>query len=297
MIPLLASIIEHDYEHMVKCMKILQSYLLLGGPMMIKSNIEPILQLLHRIIDDQTVEDSSIVVFKVVEILVVLSPSESIMAFQSVLVKIFTLFLSQQESIRVKIPITSTLCRLLLHHQQYFLGFFHQLNQQAENSEYQNNVLHLTLLSFLEMIENMPEFRRRKTTILAVLSLINVSFPLPPLCPPAPSMEQHYLDFYSNLVIIAVGVAADEEAGEGPEARILPDASEVDDQELYVTSNRAGSNNNKDWANLYQSDPINTIAVRPYLLQQLRELETRNVDFFRQVISKIPQAVLQSLQG
>lgn len=115
---------------------------------------------------------------------------------------------SVQESPRTKVHYTSSFCRLLLHHPEYFVQFFERMSRSPQNTA-KCDLLQVCLPLFLEkvrkssclslqsmQVDSMVEPRRRKATILALLGLI---------ISPSHIGNKDLFDFFRLLVIQAIG--------------------------------------------------------------------------------------------
>eukprot|EP01127_Copromyxa_protea_P013332 TRINITY_DN3579_c0_g1_i1.p1 TRINITY_DN3579_c0_g1~~TRINITY_DN3579_c0_g1_i1.p1 ORF type:complete len:982 (-),score=188.56 TRINITY_DN3579_c0_g1_i1:53-2917(-) len=274
-------ILSRDYEYVAKCMRILEAYILMGGIEFLQAHFINIVKLLEQVVGDVR-DDGTIATMSVIEKLVMLLPSEVITHVEPLLAKILSLFLSDKESPRSKVHYTSSFCRLLLHHRDYFFLFFDRMSASQQNAS-RCDILHVCVPLFLEKVDSMSEPRRRKATVMSLLGLITV---------PQLIGNPTLFDFFRSLVIHAIGAVVDEEAGDGPKFDVMPTLTILEDDALYGNAFATNVTPIREWNMLYANDVVNKISTRDFLTQQLKQLETLNHQLFELLMSNIPTPVL-----
>eukprot|EP01126_Amoeba_proteus_P061834 TRINITY_DN8339_c0_g2_i3.p1 TRINITY_DN8339_c0_g2~~TRINITY_DN8339_c0_g2_i3.p1 ORF type:complete len:438 (+),score=99.93 TRINITY_DN8339_c0_g2_i3:234-1547(+) len=283
LLPNIPKILSKSYEFLVLALKILEAYVLLGGIEFLKTNYQPIVDLEEQLIGDVK-DEGTLLVLAVLEELIVLLPSDAIGCLEGCCKKILSLFLSNQETIRVKVCYASAFCRLLLHHPNFLIAFLEAMNSQKVISQ---DLFLVLLPSFLEKVDSMSEQRRRKSAILALLQLITI---------PRFIQNRDLLEFFICLVIRAIGVAMDEEVGDGPEWIVRPEPTTINNSSLYPVEGRVASLKEREWRMLYKSDVTSHLTTRIFLTQQLKQLEFMNKNIFDCLLAGIPRSVLEQLK-
>eukprot|EP01125_Pyxidicula_operculata_P012132 TRINITY_DN3983_c0_g1_i1.p1 TRINITY_DN3983_c0_g1~~TRINITY_DN3983_c0_g1_i1.p1 ORF type:complete len:984 (-),score=203.37 TRINITY_DN3983_c0_g1_i1:107-3019(-) len=274
--PYLLKILSKTYDHIIVSMKIVESYILLGGNLFVEKYLSDTLQMLYKILSD--IRDKGMIVsIKPIETLLLLYPQQIPPLITDILQTLLQLLFAPSEPVRIKVNIIGVFSRLLLQNSNEFFSFFQKMTALNTTG---NNLFLTYLPTVLELIDNMAEPSRRKASVLSLLILLGI----PEVINDA-VLGQHI----PTIVDAAVSVIYDEEGGTAPDLDVQPDISDEDDDELYVTPTRmTPTKNSQEWRQLYNKDPVNFVPTRTFLLEKLNTLKSINAGLFVQLVQTVP---------
>jgi len=190
---------------------------------------------------------------------------------------VLSLIFSGKES-EVVIPhYFSIFSRLLLHNPPYFLELLQIIT----------NTYHTQLVVFVDHwishIDSYAEFKKRKTSFLSIISLLNYS-----------GITPEFIEKMVETINYAVGAIDDEEGGEGPERKVSPTEKDKDYENLYCDSAKLNEKEKGSFI-LATNDPVNKITIRQYLIQEMKKLENMNQPIFNLLINNLDKDTLSTL--
>jgi hypothetical protein len=285
--PNLKPILGQGFFHVAHCFKIVENYILLGGVSFLNTHYALVIEILTKLVDD-VIEEMALPILKVIDVLLLILPHEAVPGLFGCLKKILILLLSEKDSLRLMSHYVTTLSRLLLHHKENGVLFFHQLSMEVIP---QQNLLKLFLLKIEDKIEYMNENLRKKVVILSLLELMK-----------EPSLigdDELISGCFVYAVITAIDLAiVESDTEEGPSYKVVPESNECDDEELYITEAKffKQKSNKKEWRKVYLLDPINGVPTKSFLTQILQFIQSNNVEAFQKLVSQIPQELLSKFQ-
>jgi hypothetical protein len=286
--PNVKSILAHGYAHVAHCFKIMENYILLGGVTFLNIHYALVIEILTKLVDD-VIEEMAMPILKVIDVLLLILPHEAVVGLFGCLKKILILLLSEKDSLRLMSHYVTTLSRLLLHHKENGVSFFHQLSMEVEP---QQNLLKLFLLKIEDKIEYMNENLRKKVVILSLLELMK-----------EPSLigdNELISGCFVYAVITAIDLSIVEcDSEEAPSYKVVPESNDCDDEELYITEAKffkQQKSEKKEWRKVYLLDPINGVPTKSFLTQVLQYIQSNNREAFQILISQVPQELLVEYQ-
>lgn len=297
--PNVTKLMLRNYDHTKKCMKILENYILLGQADFVSFAISDIVRVFERSLGD--VKDNAMIeILKPIEIMVTLFSNFVAPHLENALIKILSLIASGKETPLIMSYYFGLFARLLLHNQSYFLSFFQRISSNSQNPRAKFDILGPFIEAWIENVDHMAEFRRRKCSALALTSLITV-----------PELMEAIPEQMAHIIVMAIGVMADEEGVDMPVRPLGPkrgrgtDSEPEMDKEGFLDFDLYGSMDSeiallslqaRTWFALYKQDPINTVTVRQYLVKVLKEAETHNRVTFNNVFQRVDPLVRQQLE-
>lgn len=257
------------------CIKLLMSYIILGGRPFIERFVAVVGNIYADLIGT-TKDDVTKEILTPIDTMIMIAPDLVSHHMQTSLVKILRLLFSSDETDRVKCFYMNTLNRLLLHNPLFAKEMFDHLSHQYPQ---QGNFLVAYVNQMLEMFDSIEDLNRRKT---AAISLCHV-------LPWIPS------DSLLLTIQSIIGVSMDEEEGEGPPLNSRPDDTYVA-EDVYVPELRNMSLQGRQLQALYENDPVNNQRLRSYFTTKLNELQQINPELVQSVLSELDSQSLKYIQ-
>eukprot|EP01130_Rhizamoeba_saxonica_P013549 TRINITY_DN5792_c0_g1_i2.p1 TRINITY_DN5792_c0_g1~~TRINITY_DN5792_c0_g1_i2.p1 ORF type:complete len:951 (+),score=133.04 TRINITY_DN5792_c0_g1_i2:32-2884(+) len=272
--PTLGSILAVRYSDIPVCMKILEHYIILGSVSFFSIHLDTVCENIYKLLGDLK-DVGTIAILKPVELILNIIDTNNVGRLELIFTKILSLLLDEKESTRIKVFYFSIYSRLLLRHKPYFLSFIQRMTDSPENHS-KNNVLFLLLPMWIEKIDNMAEFKRRKLSILAILSLITTEGILP-----------RFSEILGVAISRSIGVIMDEE---GPN---LSNRREYKGSAILYAQNI--SDVKPIYLFLIENDLVHNATVKAYLAEQFNILQ-KNTALFNDLMQHIIPIELQQLQ-
>lgn len=287
-------IMNRNNYHMKHCMKILEAYILLGQTEFVPVYLKDIIAMFEKnLASTDLVQEGVLSLLKPIEELVMLFPNDVPQHFEMILQRLLSMIFDAKENEILVTNYLNVFARLLLHNQNFFLSFFSRMSSSPNNHSKQNLLIPL-LDIWVDKIDQMADFRRRKCSAIALSSLLTV-----------PGLVASLTDMMALVVQAATGIIADEEdAGEPiiPGGTIRRKGGEELEEDVdadllsHVSDAAEMSMHARSWQLLYKNDPITHITVRQYLIQQLQRMQQMDAQAFNALYSKMDTHVLKVLQ-
>eukprot|EP00026_Physarum_polycephalum_P001064 Phypoly_transcript_01065.p1 GENE.Phypoly_transcript_01065~~Phypoly_transcript_01065.p1 ORF type:complete len:971 (+),score=137.37 Phypoly_transcript_01065:1-2913(+) len=169
--PHLPEILDNTLEHLEVCMKILETYLLLGMTEFMHLHAASVADTFLKLIGNVS-DEGTMFVLRALETLITLFPNESPPLLENVLRKILTLIFSNNETDVAITQYLSIFARIALQNVAFFLAFFDRVLQNSGQ-----NMLPAFLTKWMDKIDNMGQARMRKLSGLGFSSLLVATGP------------------------------------------------------------------------------------------------------------------------
>jgi len=268
---LLPPVLDNGYEHLEISMKILETYLLLGGNEFMAEHATSVAQLFGKVIGNVK-DEGTMLVLRPMQTLLQLFPKEGPALLEPVLATIMGSLLSRLETDIINVAYISLFARIATSHPTFIPGFFERLSSNPQNISRQNLFAPFVEM-WLDKIDNMGQARMRKMSTMGLCSLM-------------PATEQ-ILPFVQQIVVAGIG--------------IIPDVDETRDAELsdfssyFEDISESRSAAERQLQHIFKADIVTTIPLRPFLLQKIEESSKAHGAAFMSLVQSIDPIVLKFL--
>jgi len=270
----LPPILETTLEHLEVCMKILETYLLLGMSDFMSAYAASVADIFLKVLGNVN-DDGTMFVLRALETLLLLFPLEAPPLLENVLYKITSLVLSDQETDVAVTHYLSIFARIALQNPSFFLSLFDRLTQSPSNT-FGPSLFPTFLGKWLDKIDNMGQPRMRKLSGLGFSTLLASTGP----------RSAEVLQGVPTIVSAMIG--------------LIPDTTDSKDDysEFGYFDNEpstSGSAAERQLHSLMKNDPVNTLSLRPYLIQKIEEGVKVHGPPFQALLNSVDPVILKGL--
>lgn len=250
----MSQLLELGSENLRTCLKIIESYVLLGPKDFMQMYSSTLVTSLSSLLTDLKT-DGIVMVMKLIELVFKSFPLEGPKVFSQMLPNIMTTILEKEEYPMIMAVYLTLVGRMILQNQEFFWAF---LENYCQNTHKNSQEVLGNLVEVWECkLDTMTQPERRKLSAMALMSLItsNISVIL-----------QRFGTIINMCVEVLHDVCSEADNGTQIDSLVLSDDAELSEDELD-TEHEARRKQ------LLLNDPVHTVSLKDYVISQLQKCQ------------------------
>lgn len=283
----LVPIMERNFDHLLVAMKIIESYILIGGGEFLHHHGQSVVKIFDAVVGNVN-EKGVMVTLGVIDTLLQCFPSEAPSVLEQALQKLLYIVIAgQSDSDLVKATAACVLARVLLQNSAYFARLLSlpstaALVQQQSLAAGGKATLFLFVDAWLEKMDSVSSVAKRKLSALALSVLLTIN-------------ESQLLDRLEQIVSACTGVLHETEGDKGSGASLGYDYWAADASEDSSTETSESEYMRR--RQVFAADPVNSMSVGPLLREKLQVCAAIHGDAaFTAAVARLHPAILAQLQ-
>lgn len=285
--PHLVPVMERNSDHLQIAMKIIESYVLLGGAGFLQLHSTSVVQILNTVVGNVN-EKGMMCTLPVVEMLIQCFPSDTPALLEGILQKLLRIVVvGNDEADIVRASAGAILARVLVQNTSYFAQWISQpsllLILGQTNSENTQNLLFIFFDAWLDKVDSLTTFPRKKICALALCVFLTIK-------------EPQVLERLEQVLSVCTSIVHqtdEEQNGDGLGYDFLP--SNIHHEEDALGGSTESEERRK--RKILAADPINKWSVVTLLKEKLQACSTLHGEAaFNSALARLHPSLLSQLQ-
>ncbi|CAG2187918.1 Importin-11 [Mytilus edulis] len=286
----MTGLLELGTENLRMCLKVIEDYILLCPVEFMQQYSSVLVQSLGSLMTDIKTE-AQVLVLRVIELVLKTFPKEAPEAFSPLLPSFIKAVLENEEHPLILSMYLTLLARIVLQNQEFMFNFLNQvatdLNKDSES------VLGMFLDILSEKIDSITQPEKRKLCALCVTSLLSLNLNV---------IKEKFCAIMCLCVEVlhdVTRIPVDEDPTIQLDSLVIHDDGADEDKEYYCGNEATDqiTEHDRRKTKLSKKDPVHTIALREYLLSQLRACQLlHGQSVFNEMMDSVDSEIVHQLQ-
>ncbi|XP_076103519.1 importin-11-like [Mytilus galloprovincialis] len=286
----MTGLLELGTENLRMCLKVIEDYILLCPVEFMQQYSSVLVQSLGSLMTDIKTE-AQVLVLRVIELVLKTFPKEAPEAFSPLLPSFIKAVLENEEHPLILSMYLTLLARIVLQNQEFMFNFLNQvatdLNKDSES------VLGMFLDILSEKIDSITQPEKRKLCALCVTSLLSLNLNV---------IKEKFCAIMCLCVEVlhdVTRIPVDEDPTIQLDSLVIHDDGADEDNEYYCGNEATDqiTEHDRRKTKLSKKDPVHTIALREYLLSQLRACQLlHGQSVFNEMMDSVDSEIVHQLQ-